>query len=616
MSSRAPSKLHFNNVVSMGISYSWDSDTNNVAACTGLNHGSNDFVKRSKSISLEVANLDLNNAGGSTIAKMASNQDKYVSTNKTRVYANGLYAGEGKLVDYSINEGSLSNESITNLTYELSNEIEGIDQKEDPVQRDESITVSRNLQSKSYTIEHSYSVTFGDDDNLISDHPLYKDNPSYSSVDGRLALGEQEANLAIYENPINYNEYIDLSPYVSEKGWDLERLENGCSGVSSNSSETKNYINGDYSLSKTTNLQYTGEDLKDELDLYEVNYTMSWSQEERGSANELCSVVTMNGTIRGIAKNCGPEANASMYAESGYNKFINEGEAKDRVSGFFVYIKDNISGVPTGELNDAIFDLKKQECNPSVDRDGTQNNGEIEFSFNMHNCPNYDVGTSSNQSNTSSVDVSYSDCDNVRVSVTTSSRATSVQAGECFLAIDESGKYPKYESISGKIDFQALKDDASGAYTGQYDERLALASEEFSYSPYQGSESYTVTWSDASKDGNCVPVSKGCGVPNVKSKVSPAKPVYKDIQTAKTCGEYEIASWTPSKKTVNISLDYPKTCPATTLHDLVGTLLSELNANAPQCAIESMSWSASMDKDGNYSLSAQMAGIENTDIGE
>ena len=606
-----PTNLYFNNVISMGISYSWENTagSNNGLVCTGLNHGSNDFVKRSKTVSLNVVNLDLNNAGGATIAKMARNQSRYVSTDAVRVYANGLYAGKGKLSNYSINEGSLSNDSVTNLTYIVSDDDEVFDQKDDPVTRDESITVSRDLQNKSYTIEHSYSVSFGSDNDLISDHPLYKDKPNYSSVDGRLALAQKEANFAVYESPVNYNDYMDLSIYSTQNGWDLAKLENGCSGVSSSSSETKNYINGDYSLSKTVTLQYTGEDLETTGQLYEIDYSMSWSQEERGQSNDLCAIIRMEGTVRGIAKNCGPELNASTYAESGYQKFVLGGPAKNKVSNFFNYIKDNISGVPTGQLNDAVFDLKKEQCNPSVDRGNSQNNGEISFSFEMHNCPNYDSEYAATISNSSSVNVSYSDCGNQRLAVTESSYQKDVQAGECFLSIDETGGYPKYNSIIGAIDKNEIKNLSSGAYSGQFGSRYAIKSEEFTYSPYQGSQSYSVVYSDASKDGNCNPISYECGEFKTKVKEKPRKPVYQDLQNTKKCGEQIIGSYDPATKSVTTSLNYPQSCPATGLKNLVESLLGELNQNAPSCAITSVSWSASKGSDGAFSISANMEGI-------
>ena len=68
---------------------------------------------------------------------------------------------------YSIKEGSQSNAVITNL--EMMNggpdDQENFDKKDDPVQRSENITVSRDIKAKSYTIVHKYDINFGN--NLI-----------------------------------------------------------------------------------------------------------------------------------------------------------------------------------------------------------------------------------------------------------------------------------------------------------------------------------------------------------------------------------------------------------------------------------------------------------------
>ena len=50
---------------------------------------------------------------------MANNQSEYVATNPVDVYANGIFAGNGKLVDYSIKEGGQANAVVTNLNYEM-----------------------------------------------------------------------------------------------------------------------------------------------------------------------------------------------------------------------------------------------------------------------------------------------------------------------------------------------------------------------------------------------------------------------------------------------------------------------------------------------------------------
>lgn len=611
---KSPSNLYFNNVISMGVSYSWErqSESAGFAQCTGLNHGENNFVKRSKSLDLEVLNLDLNNAGGSAIANIANVQNKYVDTDSVRIYANDMFAGKGRLSDFSINEGSLSNESITNLTYEVSTEEKNYDQEENPVSRDEEITVSRDIKGKTYSIEHSYSINFGSDFDFVSNHPLYKNNPSYASVEGRLALGENEANSALYQNPVDYGEYIDLSNYATEKGWDLAKMEAGCSGVFSSSSYTKDYINGNYSLTKTIELRYTGEDLEDNKKLYEIEYSMSWSEETRNNSTNPCAVVNMDGTIRGIAKNCSSGSNASIYAESGYNVFVSGGQAKQKAVEFFNYIKGNIDSVPTGDIHDTMFNLKKEECNPSVEREGTKNNGEIKFSFEMNNCPNYDITNSSNVSNSTSSKVSYNECNGKKIKITENTASIQVTAGNCFLNIDENGNYQKYDSIKDSINEGDAKSKVDiSNYIGEYRQRYKIRSETVSDSPYQGSKSYSVTYSDAPDDDECGGGVGGCDAFNTKIKDKEKKTRYLDSNAV--CDLQYAKGANPPTRSVSTSINYPKTgCDPLTMKDLADKIEKELLANKPDCAVQSASWSVNKDGNGKMQGNGSINGIKSS----
>jgi len=606
---KSPANLYFNNVISMGISYSWtrQNDSAGFSQCDGLNHGENNFVKRSKSLNLDVLNLDLNNAGGSSIADMAKLQNQYVVTDSTRIYANGLFAGKGKLSDFSINEGSLSNESITNLTYEVSTEDESFDQEDDPVTRNEEITVSRDVKNKSYSIDHSYSISYGDDFDFVSDHPLYKDDPNYSSVEGRLALGENEANLALYTNPVDYGQYVDLSSYSTEKGWNLAILENGCSGVFSSSSSTKDYINGDYSLSKRIELRYTGEDLNAEQDLYELNYSMSWSEETRNNSTYPCAIVKMEGTVIGVGKNCSSGLNPSIYAESGYNLFITEGEAKQRVVDFFNYIRQNVDNVPSGAIHDTMFDLRKNECNPSVEREGTKNNGEIKFSFEMNNCPNYDITNSSNVQSSTNTNISYSNCNDSEIKVIENSAEITVSAGDCFSPINSQGEYVKYNSITDSINKVSIQAKLP-AYVGEFPDRYKIRSETNSESPYKGEKSYSVSYSDAPGDGDCGSYSIGCNSFNTKLKQKAERPRY--LESNADCTQVEKGK-IPASRSVSTSINIPNTgCDAQTLATLASKVKSELLSNKPTCVIQSISWNVSKSSDGSMKGNGSINGID------
>ena len=153
MASETPSRLEFNNVISMGVSYSWEhiAGENAANSCEGVSEEEkSNLIKRTKNVSLDLLNLDLGNADNSVIQFMANNQSQYVAGSLVDIYANGIYAGNGKLSNYSIKEGSQSNSVVTNLNYEMKNggpdDSQNFDTAENPVQRTESINVSRDVK--------------------------------------------------------------------------------------------------------------------------------------------------------------------------------------------------------------------------------------------------------------------------------------------------------------------------------------------------------------------------------------------------------------------------------------------------------------------------------------
>ena len=120
--SNSPAQSSYNNVISLGISYTWENGLNPKDSSAGTCPGITDinpeqYIKRTQSIDIEALNLDLSNAGGSSIANLAAAQNAYANTQPVSVYANGKFAGRGRLSSYSISEGSLTNSSVTNLGY-------------------------------------------------------------------------------------------------------------------------------------------------------------------------------------------------------------------------------------------------------------------------------------------------------------------------------------------------------------------------------------------------------------------------------------------------------------------------------------------------------------------
>lgn len=611
--SSKPQKLEFNNVISMGVSYSWENMAGELSPvpCSGVNQqDGGSLIKRTKSIALDVLNLDFDNTS-EVVDFMAQSQSKYVAPNLVDIYANGIYAGNGKLSNYSVKEGSQSNAIVTNLGYEMvdggPDDEEDIDKQENPVSRDESITVSRDIKAKSYTIEHSYSINFGNDFNLVSNHPLYSGNPSYESVDARLALGENEANQK-FLNPIDYNQYIDLNGYSLGTGWNLEMLKNSCMGSFQTSSETKDYINGNYSKTLTREIRYTGENI-DEQDTepYEIEYTMSFTTEERN--NESCAIATMQGTVRSTSSaynDCGQAIDNSAAAQSGFDAFITSGVAKTRLTSWFNSLS-SIAG-SNSSLNPVMKNLTKTQCIPSVDRGENKNNGEIKFSFEMNNCSAEKQTVSGspyteNESTTSSFSKGK-DCDGKEVGITNSTVNKSVQAS-CGAQVDSSGNYPRFDSIG------SIGAPDAPPYEGDREDDNKIQSESYSYSPYQGSKSWSITYSDALKDQDCNNRSGGdpCNKFTTTVNEKPRIPRYAEVVTCNGIITEQKGFNSPTKNaSVRLEVGHDS-CSGLSLEDTAQKIKNELQDNGPSCVIQNLSWSYSKNAGGKPSAQGSIGGI-------
>ena len=626
-----PSRVDYNNVSSLGISYTWDHGPLEgkgaiIPCAVGDKDRNQQWIKRTKSIDLELVNVDIQNSATQVGEYFSANQDKYVNTDTTQVYANGIYAGQGRLVSYSINEGSQSNISTTSLGYEMSNEIEDGNGPEDPVSRDESIQVTRDIKGKSYTIQHDYSVSFGDDFDLVSDHPLYADDPDYQSVQGRLQLAENEATEVIDVSPVNYKEYIDgLENYTLAEGFNLAKLQGGCSGAFYSSSNTKDLINGNYSASKTTVIRYTGENMDPVLPDYEVTYTLGWAETEE------CATVTCAGNVKGlVGSECAVEGkDASYYARSGFERFVGKtgmsdanpsGEGRARVSAFFEAVQE-LKGTNQLELNNELHNLRSSVCVPSIKKDEV-NDGTIEFEFSMDNCPQNEKDDETDCEYTFSESITYDFstqklCDESERKITQITIAGSVE-GKCGLQLNENGGHPRWAAVNAvynkkknnAIDtISGYYDDANPSNT-QYEPFWSASTLSTSMSPYQAKGNYSITWSDNDRNQDCTKRGGGddsedesCFTLTTKTTEKEAKPRY--IDTPTTAGIVtEVKGSDLPRKTVKVELDTRNPTGADgaslcawTISDALGALKTELNENAPSCLIDTLSWSLQKSAD-------------------
>ena len=612
----------------MGVSYSWEHGVDGNGPIDGCPDLSGQYIKRTKQVDLSVLNLDINNVGGAAMQRMAKNQERYVNTDTASIYANGVYAGKGKLTDYSINEGSLSNSSVTDLTYVMENggpqEEDDTDRTEDPVSRTESITVTRDLKGKSYTIQHDYGVSFGDDFDLVSNHPLYADNDQYKSIDGRLTLAENEANERVFNSYSDYTQYLDLSAYQLEKGWNLPKLQGGCSGAFNSSSSTKDFINGDYSLSSTAILRYTGENIEDEPPNYEVNYTLGYAIKEVqvNDKPKKCATVSIQGSIVGKAgskMDCSAGGyNNATAAQSGYDEFVQGGKAQDRMEDFFNKIKSSVKGVPTDALKPQKKNSKKAQCQSSVNK-GQKNNGTIEFSFEMDNCPGQQGGAGGTQyiwNETTTTSYSFNqECAQGARKITQISVNGSVK-GQCGLQIDKNGAHERWNGVSDIFDDKkdAAKTTADDAYNGNFPQDWRLVSENWNKNEYEANGSYTVQYSDAPKN-QASPSFTNCWNIDTTSETAKAEP--REIETITAAGPIsETKGNTLPTKMVRSLLEAVATgnC-KTDLDTALDKGKTELNDNQPKCAITALSWTFTKrsecgGKPTRVTLEASMDGID------
>lgn len=611
------SQVNFNNVISMGVSYSWSHQSSNGQniPCGDLANDET-FIKREKNVNLDVLNLDLNNNGGQVVGLMSQSQKNYVNPNTVAVYANGAFAGKGKLSNFSISEGSQTNAVITTLSYHMgdSSDEEDFDQDENPVSRNEEITVSRDLKNKSYKIDHTYSVSFGSDFDLVSDYPLYKNNPSYHSVDARLALGENEANSKLNQSPIDYSQYIDLSNYATANGWDLTKLGQGCSGAFSSSSVTKDFINGDYSATKTTEIRYTGENLsKTELDDYSIDYTISWeTREVRPKIS--ATFLRMNGTIVGNGSiSCSSESNKITNAAKGYEEFVTNGTAKKRIVSFFNSLKHHKGCVGNNNLHDIMFDIKKTECIPTVNVNDEKNNGTITFSFEMNN----DSGLVSEDLEEGQAPYTRNDyytvsqsqskgCNDEDVTIYQAENGLTMQ-GLCGKNINAQGGYEKFNSIEAI--FNASIPSLQNHYAADpqfWGSRKSTRS----ISPYKGSATYSIMGNDERTEKKCKELEEDpdeCDeiIKNIDSKVG-AERIVDSITSDGMISESKGLLMNERHVNINVRKLSP-TCDNSDYQAMASTALKEIKEDQPQCFTSSLSWTyrAKFNDTSEFNVDAQ-----------
>jgi hypothetical protein len=338
-----------------------------------------------------------------------------------------------------------------------------------------------------------------------------------------------------------------------------------------------------------------------------------------------CAKVTMQGSVKGKKGNgeCEdtPAQTVAEAAQSGFDKFVTDGKAEEKLTAFYGSIKDNIElmGIYPTTLNAGITNLKKTECVPSVEK-GAPNNGTIGFSFDMDNCPNRgtsDGGVPYTKSETSNISYSWQkDCNQAERKVTTSSVNGSI-GGVCGLQVDGNGTYVRWNEVSTIFETAetAAKATAKSNYNGGYPEDLKLRSSSYSINEYAANGSYSYTYSDAPKA--CEQTSKfdKCKkVMNVNDETTVAKD--RKVKTVTSDGiitqkkGQDLPTKTVSLEVGSfISKDDDLDC-SQDLEGFLKTTKKELNARKPKCIINSLTWTYNKQFDKNASVTATMGGID------
>jgi hypothetical protein len=641
---------YHNNVLSVGVTYSWEAldpmaPPSAPQLCSGTTTTTTpdpnalpnvEDIKRVETMTISTAQVNLSSTAGVISSAKSTYGSQIGSSSASSHYIGSgpdkIFLGNGNVKSATIREGSNSNVIITDITYEnVDTRADPNDKDEeetppDPISKTEEITVSRDIKNKAYRIAHNYSVSYGSDFKAVTNHPKYAGSPkSYETASARLELAKAQAEKAVFGDVKDYNEYLDLSAFQNRQGWNQAAIKDGCSGLSYSTSTTKDYINGDYSLSKVTEIKYTGQDLESGSAVYDVSYSIDWTLNKLPDSPTECLLMTMKGDIKGkgaVGKNnC--EAGLmteAQAAQSGYEEWVEGGSAEQRMREVFGFIigEVELDGVDNGDLNPGMTNLKVSTCNPSIEK-GEPNDGQIDFEFEMDNCKGArkpkvpSAGSPYTHSETQSESYSWEeDCLTKAPRKITSFTVNGSVGGVCGTQHD----YKRWDSVADT--YEALKEsgkETASSYSN--DEKWAIVSESDSVNKYDANGSYSFTYSD--KGTGCKKPSKYNKCMTVESEKDSKSPEARIVTTYTSNGIIEETRGSGrAQSNVKLTLKNHRTTGCSgALSTFLETAKDELNDEAPECIIQELSWTfnknwnADQDSvDAQTSLEATMGGID------
>jgi hypothetical protein len=639
---------NYSNITSIGVSYTWENTqgqegtANASPKCTTTPAPTNpnlpdqikkksDHIRRVQKIDVQSVQVDTSAAGG----VMASAQNSYNTAiadgDSHELYmeqeaGENIHIGGGVIKNASVDQSS-SNLVTLSVSYENDTHLKDANDQStkeedpDPVSRTEQITVSRDIVNKAYKIEHSYSVSFGSDFDAVTDHPLYEDDSSYASASARLDLAQSEAESAVFDDPKDYNDILDLSAYQTEEGWDVAALENGCSGLSYSTSKTKDFINGDYSYVKTTDIKYTGTDIDTGDAEYNVNYSIDWNMTKEEDVSEACLLMSMKGSIEGKREiksdKCTGLITAAQAARSGFEEWVEGGSGEERMREVYEWIVENVElqGVGKGDLKPGMTNLKSSSCLPSIDK-GVPNDAVIEFEFGMDNCSSSrdpkvpEEGSPYLYAETQSTSYSWEkDCNDVERKITNFTVNGSVN-GVCGTQYDNK----RWASVADTYEgLKATGRETASGYSDHDDWNIISSSD--SINEYGANGSFSWTYSD--KGTGCKKESEFNACHVVDSRIESGASTERVVEQYTAGGIIEQSKGNNrAVKNVSLTIENKQTSGCDSSYTgFLDTAKEELNKVSPDCVINGLSWTFKTSftvggADASSTLECSMEGVD------
>lgn len=484
-------KTTLTNVTTLGVSVAVDSLTDSSEAYLKCAGG---YYKGSlvSGFNKETSTISIDGVVGEGLLKdvieLAEEEGKTSLTIKTMGGAEVDF-GEGKITNFGVQPGTLLGPNTYSLNFETSStKLDETDSSTefmvlDPANYksiEEDYSYDHDVEENIWTLSHNLSV-------VPNNHKDYVTTKGFgggggTNADGKVGLSSAQ----IAQNYIQEGMEGENPPFPLDGP--LEGiLEVACSPNTFNQKDceyVKNYsyssqvdlICGGVRSSKTVSLRTSGSEG------YEATHSLSFDRSNDGSVT-----LSIDGTITAVTEdrddNGGIVKSFNEYAEEGY---VAE---RDLVDSRLEFLLTELEVDDSSDFN--MVSETKTVSNP-------QTAGEISYSVSKSNAE-----SEGNVSKNTSVERSYdSPCPGTKVLVTSITQQATVSAAGCGLTPD--GENPKAAANEEKFTelMGAAKGEIEALYEGDRPDDFKLKNTSTSNSPYRGSRSYTIEYSDSLSQDN------------------------------------------------------------------------------------------------------------------